>query len=285
MKIDTGEQLNIVYTTDSLLIVTPTDGLTSMVIAKIHDGLPCLKYHSKSDRIVMVIEPVALITFVLLTMMASLYIVVVHLLFKELCTLFGKLLIYYNLCIVSTSIVIILLIITHYWIIVNSQIICHTAMIFITMSVTGSELFATIILTHLAYLMYRCYWLKSEMSSKNVQFLFRCYVAYVLITLVLLFFLMITYDWKTRNGRNTMLPNGHCSSLDQYDHNSSFLKQVIIVTNKFAQIAMFLVYLVYFYKLKADFRDAPNSVQYNQKLFRIAIAMGEPLVFLISFGY
>ena len=32
MKIDTGEQLNIVYTTESLLIVTPTDGLTSMAI-------------------------------------------------------------------------------------------------------------------------------------------------------------------------------------------------------------------------------------------------------------
>ena len=127
--------------------------------------------------------------------------------------------------------------------------------------------------------MYRCYWLKSEMSSKNVQFLFRCYVSvmflmYLRITLVLLFFLTITYDWRTGNGKNTMLPNGHCSPLDQYDHNSSFLKQVIIITNKFAQIAMFLVYLVYFYKLKADFCDAPNSVQYNRKLFWIAIAMG-----------
>ena len=40
MKIDTGEQLDIVYTTNSLLIVTPTDGLTSMVIAKTDDELP-----------------------------------------------------------------------------------------------------------------------------------------------------------------------------------------------------------------------------------------------------
>ena len=37
---------------------------------------------------------------------------------------------------------------------------------------------------------------------------------------------------------------------------------------------MFLTYLVYFYKLKADFRDAPNSAQYNRKFFRIAVAMG-----------
>ena len=274
MKIDTGEQLDIVYTTDSLLIVTSTDGLTSMVIAKIDDELPCLKYHSKSDGILMAIEPVGGIIVASFIMIASLYIVVLHLLFKELRTLFGKLLIYYNLCIVSTSISIILLMLMHYWIRVNSQIICHTAMIFITMSFTGAELFATTILTHLAYLMYRCYWLKSEISSKNNRFLFRCYVAYAQITLVLLFFLTIAYDWRTDNGRNALSSNGRCNLIDQYAYNSLFLKEVIVITNKFAQIIMFLAYLVYFCKLKADFRDAPNSAQYNRKFFRIAAAMG-----------
>ena len=48
MKIDTGQQLDIVYTTESLLIVTPKDGRTSMVITKIDDELPCLGYHNTS---------------------------------------------------------------------------------------------------------------------------------------------------------------------------------------------------------------------------------------------
>ena len=213
----------------------------------------------------MLIEPVGEVVFALLVMIPSLYYI------EELRTLFGKLLTFYNLFIVSTCINIILLIIMHYWIIVNSQIICHTAMICFVMSYTGKELFATTILTHLAYLMYRCYWLKSEISSKNDRFLFRCYVTYAL---VLLFFLTITYDWRTENGRNTLLPNGHCNYIDQYGYNSLFFGQVIIIDNKFVQITMFLVYLVYFYKLKADFRDALNSAQYNQKFFRIAFAMG-----------
>ena len=102
----------------------------------------------------------------------------------------------------------------------------------------------------------------------------RCYVGYALITLVLLFFVTITYDWRTENGKNALLPNGHCSSIDLYAYNTVYLKKVIVFTNKFAQITMFLAYLVYFYKLKADFRDAPNSAQYNRKFFRIAIAMG-----------
>ena len=45
MSIDTEQQLNIVYTTESLLIVTPRDGHTSMVITKIDDELPSLEYH------------------------------------------------------------------------------------------------------------------------------------------------------------------------------------------------------------------------------------------------
>ena len=48
MKIDTGKQLNNAYTTESLL--TPIDGLTSMMITKIDDELPCLKYHNRTDN-------------------------------------------------------------------------------------------------------------------------------------------------------------------------------------------------------------------------------------------
>ena len=49
LRIDTGQQLDIVYTTESLLIVTPKDGHTSMVITKIDNELPCLGYHNASD--------------------------------------------------------------------------------------------------------------------------------------------------------------------------------------------------------------------------------------------
>ena len=41
MKIETGERLGIVYTADSLLVVTPKDGHTSVVIAKQEKELLC----------------------------------------------------------------------------------------------------------------------------------------------------------------------------------------------------------------------------------------------------
>ena len=48
MKIDTGQQLDIVYTTKSLLVVTPKDDHTSMVITKIDNELPCYEYHQNT---------------------------------------------------------------------------------------------------------------------------------------------------------------------------------------------------------------------------------------------
>ena len=85
MKIDTGEQLDIVYTTESLLVVTPIERLTSTAIAKIDDELSCLKYNTADGS--QLIEFVVKTIFVSLTMMVSIYIIVVHLLFKEFRTL------------------------------------------------------------------------------------------------------------------------------------------------------------------------------------------------------
>ena len=51
MRTDTGQQLDIIYTTESLLVVTPIDDHTSMVVTKIADDkLPCLDYVSQSHN-------------------------------------------------------------------------------------------------------------------------------------------------------------------------------------------------------------------------------------------
>ena len=83
----------------------------------------------------------------------------------------------------------------------------------------------------------------------------------ILLSLILLFFVIIAYDWRTGNGKDTFLPNGHCIPFQQYSYNTLHISDGIITVNKFVQITMFLIYLVYFYRLKIAFRDAPNSVQ------------------------
>jgi len=51
MKIDTGEKLDIVYTIDNLLIATPTDSHTSVMIIKLDDELPCAVPNGKTTTL------------------------------------------------------------------------------------------------------------------------------------------------------------------------------------------------------------------------------------------
>ena len=274
MNVDNGEQLDIFYTTESLLIITPTHDNTSLMVAKKSDeDFSC--YHNYTANDSSIGELVGALTLTSLIMMVSGYILIVHLLFKELRTLFGKLLIFYSLSIVSMCADMIALLLMHYWIIVNSETICYIAMVTFMITSTSIELFATNILTHLAYIMYRCYHLKSEISKKRSQFLFRCYLAYAFIALILLFFVTITYDWRTGNGRFTLLPNSHCHFIDQHSYDTLFLSDTFIAINKLVQIIMLVAYIVYLYKLCVNIGGTQifNS-QYSRELLKIAIAMG-----------
>ena len=134
MRIDTGQKLDIVYTTESLLIVIPKDGHTSMVITKIDDELPCLGYHNTSDTNLNTIHAV----IVPLALMVSVGTLIIHHFFKDLCTsLLGKLLMFYNLAIVITTCGFTFLQVTHRWITVNSPTMCHTATITTFLGIGG----------------------------------------------------------------------------------------------------------------------------------------------------
>ena len=274
MRIDTGQQLDIIYTTESLLIITPKSGHTSTAITKIDDELPCLEYPNKTTDGNQIAKFLVILIMTSLMLIVSSYVFTVHLLFKELRSLFGKLLIFYSLGIMSMSASVITLLLMNHMIVVSSQAVCHTTMIIFIIAAAKYEVFATNILTHLAYTMYRCYKLKSGISAKLEQFLFRCYFSYALFTLVLLVFLVVSFDWRTGNGKYTLLPNGHCAFVDQYSYTTLYLAEIPTAINKVMQIAMFIAYVVYYVKFNQKIRNNRSSIRYNRDLFNIAIAMG-----------
>ena len=88
MRIDTGQQLGIVYTTEDLLLVTPVDGHTSMVIAKIDEDLPCPKIHNTTDDDETYVPLVVVGLALLIMIMVCPYILIFHLLIRKLRTLY-----------------------------------------------------------------------------------------------------------------------------------------------------------------------------------------------------
>ena len=269
MRIDTGQQLDIVYTTESLLIVTPKDEHTSiMVITKIDDELSCLEYQNTTNdsehKTNYSEHTVYEIINIILIITVSACILIVHLLFKDLHTsLFRKLLMFYNLALTISSCTFLSLQLMYYWITVNSQTICHTVTIIFISAFPCVESFATNILTHSAYLMYRCYHLRSEITKKRSNCLLRCYATYAAFTLALLFFVTIVYDWRTGNGKYTISANGHCYIADHPSYNTLTISTSIAGINKFIQIIMFSAYLVYLYQFNMHGRGAQVPLQYN----------------------
>lgn len=244
-------------------------------LLKVDDALPCHKDHSDNyDAPLDLAEPILGLS-ALLIMIIDGFILLVHIIFKELRTLFGTLLIFCSLSTVLTSGNIIALSLMNTQIAVNSQIICHATLVMFIMVATWIDISVTNLLTHLAYVMYCCYHLKNAISKKHSRYLFRCYMVYTIFTLVLLFFLVVAYDWRTGNAGNTLLLNGHCSFIDQYNtYSTLYFGDAFVFINKFIQIMMFLAYLVYLYKFNKNVNAAQVSLEYNRKLVKIAIVMG-----------
>jgi len=81
IRIDTGERLDIVCTTNNLIITTPTDGRTStVVIVKQQNELPCYGLGVDDQKVYFVPS----VLFCALSIVAGGYIAGLHLVFKKL---------------------------------------------------------------------------------------------------------------------------------------------------------------------------------------------------------
>ena len=269
MMIDTGEKLDIVYTTDSLIVITPTDGHTSVMIARQEKEFLCMPPTANSDH-GKTGQFIGLLVMAVLITVTSGYNAAVHLIFKELRNPLGKLIMLYSLSIVSQCLVICVILMMHSVIALNSQATCQiitTIFMTTTMSIDG---FATCILTHFAYIMY-CNHHLTRVSAKKSEYLFRRYIAYTVGTAIFFLGIMTTYDVITGVGRYTLQLDGHCIFISNTQYKTIWIWRVNTAINKIGQIMMFAIYLFYFYKIK---QNIELSSQNKQTLSKVAVAMG-----------
>ena len=275
IRIDTGQQLDIVYTTQSLLVVTPTDDHTSVLISKNEPELFCSTNHNTSDgHFLQVIRIIILI----LPILVSGYIALVHLIFKELRTTFGKLMIFYSIGIASANANIFGLFITHYYIAAYSTMPCYLFFFLFMQSEMAYEGFATCIIAYLACIMHRGY--KSRPLTKELnKKLYKYSIVYVLGSLLLFNIFIVSYDFGTGTFKHVILPNGHCSFVHPTEYDTREIARANNTLNKVTQIILLVVYFIYYYKLNKMLKMVRNMVantnqQQKRMFFKIAVAMG-----------
>lgn len=211
-------------------------------------------------------------------MMISAFILFVHLLFKELRHLFGRLMMLYNLGWILLCATIIIQLLIHYKVAVNSQTVCHAIKLSIMTATLDIEALALCMFTHLAYVVYQSYKLQRITETKT-KYLYKCYIAYVLCTLTIFLFLTMIYDIGTGSRKYTLQLDGHCSP---YVQKANFMINVFIGVNKILQLLMLVAYFTYLfklYKMQTElYPPAFSNSQHNQQLFKVALVMAASVI-------
>ena len=213
MRIDTGEELEIIRIIRNLIVAIPTDGHTSSIVLKLENKVPCLI--AKSNTNVLLAVGGQMIAS-LLHGFISVYIVTVHLLFAELRTVFGKLLIGQNISLFLLQIFAIIAIMAHYLIALGSQAMCQAILNSIMLLSVTFECYSTCILFHITMVMYYSYKCRSKSDlPENLSLFYNCFVFGLFSILVIA---IIGYDLYSGNGKQAISANGHCALYHQYSY-------------------------------------------------------------------
>ena len=272
---DTGQHLDIIYTTDSLIVATLRGMHTAVVMAKMDSELVCETPLAMTEDIMPTRSYIISILMVTLLVMVTGYNVTIHLVYKKLRNLTGKLLMLYSFFLALHFITGLLLLTFNYKVTIDSIPGCYTTMIVFMTTYISSETVATCILTHVAYVMHKSDKLQQISADENKR-LFKWYIVYMSSLTTISFLLILTYDLVTGNWRDTMLANGRCVHLNQITYGTMPFMFAISSINKALQIIMFVIYLFYYYKVRHinDNGTIIDTRKRKQKLFKIAVAMG-----------
>ena len=281
MRIDTEQQLDIAYTTQSHLVVTPTDGQTSMLIPKNDPELFCFTSNINNGLLIRYIVGTILIILLMLT---TGYIAVVHIMFKELRNTFGKLVILYNITIIIQIVSVQVLSITRYFVVVDSMSFCYLSYFTFMQSHMLNEGSATCMIAYLAYIAHHSYKCR-EMTKQLNKRLYKYSMVYILGLLLLFNIFILSYDIGTGAFKHVILPNGHCDFFsDDPKYETTIIAYTNSTLNKILQVILFIVYFFHYYKyiqlLKLLQNVATsNDHEQHRHFFKIAMTIGVTIGF------
>ena len=270
MRIDNGQQLDIVYTTESHLVVTPTDGQTSMIISKNEPELFCSTLNADEEHIFFTIASFAIPTLVVLV---SGYIVALYMIFKKLRSYFGKLMMFYNLVLVGRNLIYLSLDVK---IMMYPDIPCYPLIFLFMQSEMVAEGFATSILGYVAYSMYSGYKFREATKEANKK-VYKRAIQYVLGSLFLFNIFIVSYEVATDTFKP--LSNDQCSDEYYSEHSTIVIVAFNNIMNKTLQILFLVIYFVYYYKFRKSTQilrstEAGPSRKTNRLFRKVAITLG-----------
>ena len=280
LRFDTGEQLNIVYTKYSTLVVMMKGSQTTIEVPRLHDELVCSMDDLPDDIVVAIPIYIYMSVWTTLVLAITGYNIIIHLLYKRLRNPIGKLLMLYSIFLAVSCVSFFMTLTFIFKFPININYLCNTFKLVFVATDIGYEATATCILMHSMYYLQRSYKML-QIDPKETKVLLRRYFCYIIGTVAISLLAIVTYDVGTAEGRHF----GYCSKHDPLYYAMVTLMYIISTINSLIQITLFIIFLYYWYKMRNSRGTA--DYQINKKIFRIAVAMGATIsianfIFFIS---
>lgn len=263
-----AQQLEVTSASGDYLMATNMDTEESVVISRLSDELICSFKFAFYNGFLIVIKVLAFIfrfLLILLIAVASGYVLGIHVLFKVLCSLLGKLLIVYNTALLVALFASLLLIISNLLFAPGSQAVCQVFVHGYSLTFMLYESIGTVVTAQVYYLMYRDYKNMGDISATWSSQLFEHYMMFAFAPMLPMAILTIGFDFTAQVGNNTILPSGHCILPPSNLYESLFLAYMYIGLHKIGQFLVFCYTLYYFHKLYMSFGNKQHSTTIHVK--------------------
>ena len=242
--LESGELLDIVYTTDSILVLIPQGNQTStIVINKMEDEFDCALLGPLIPQGALI-----LVTSIIL---------ITYLAVKKLHNAFGTLMILFNSAVIFRCVASFVMLLAYAIFRFYSQPACYGVWFTFMQGLMIPDELAACILAHIAAIMYYSDKLQADMPIKK---LFAFYATYVLGMHSLFNALIIGYDLATGEYSQVIWPNGYCSWIFE-GYRTVAIAWLSTAVNKMVQIVFFTIFLMYYLLSTKWFRlfSSPSS--------------------------
>ena len=257
----TGELLNVTALADNYLLANNSTIQQPMAITRLPTEVVCLIqffiYHGYF--IIKVLAFLFRFLLLILIAVASGYVLGIHLMFKVLRHLLGKLLIVYHSAVLAALFASFLLIMSNLLFAPGSQTVCQVFVHGYSLTYMLYEGIGTVVSAQVYYLMYRDYKNMADISPTWSDQLFEHYIMFSFAPMIPMAILTIGFDFTARIGNETILPTGHCILPPTNLYESLFLAYMYIAIHKICQLLVFIYTLHYFNKLYVSFGHKGQS--------------------------
>ena len=257
----TGELLEVTTLSDDHLLATNMSTQESVAISRATTETPCLLnyLYYGSHLVISILAFLFRFLLVLLIAVASGYVLGIHIMFKVLCKLLGKLLMVYNTAVLVALFASLLLIMSNLLFAPGSQAVCQVLVHGYSLTFMLYESIGTVVTAQVYYMMYRDYKNMPDISPNWSGQLFEHYMMFAFAPMLPMAILTIGFDFTARVGNETILPSGHCILPPANLYESLFLAYMYIALHKICQLLVFIYTLHYFHKLYVSFGKKQQS--------------------------